>query len=112
MYNAMGLYQNFYPAMGVIHEKILMRIYAQKAAPGLHKGKNSFKKFSFPFAANNGGYTRRGLYTRGLYIRHYSNWSQIQVILHISLSRGPCSSISGQNSCPHMGHNPPDSLVD
>ncbi len=44
-----------------------MRIYAQKAVPGLLKGKNRrFKKQSFCICSQNwGGYTRRVSYTRG-----------------------------------------------
>ncbi len=48
---------------GLYTKKILSRIYAQKAAPGLDKGKNRRlkKKFYFAFAAKNGG-----LYTKGV----------------------------------------------
>ncbi len=50
---AVGGYFN----QGVIHETFLLRIYAQKAAPGIHKGKNRRLKFflHFVFAAKNGG---------------------------------------------------------
>ncbi len=52
MYNPMGLYKNLWPARGYTRglytKKFLLRIYAQKAAPGLHKGKNRrFKKKNF-----------------------------------------------------------------
>ncbi len=52
-----------------------MRIYTQKAGPGLHKGKNRWlkKNFHFAFAAKNGGYTPGGyIHTRGLYTSHHS----------------------------------------
>ncbi len=44
-----------------------VRVYAQKAASGIHKGKNrSFlKNFHFVFTAKNGGYTPGG-YTPGI----------------------------------------------
>ncbi len=45
----------------------LFRIYAQKAAPGLQKDKKiRFKKKNlFCICSQKGGYTWRGLYTRG-----------------------------------------------
>ncbi len=46
MYNPIGLYNIFWLyTKGVIHEIFLLRIYAQKVAPGIDKGKNRrFKK--------------------------------------------------------------------
>ncbi len=73
MYNPMGLYENFRPTMGVIHQgggviqkKFIVHFYAQNAVPGLYEGRNgrSQKIFIF-FAAKNGGSTPGG-YTSGI----------------------------------------------
>ncbi len=52
MYNPMELYKNFWPARGfytkgLYTKNFFLRIYAQKAAPGLHKGKNRRFKENF-----------------------------------------------------------------
>ncbi len=47
---------------GVIHENFLMRIYAQKPAPGLHKGKNRRFKNIFILHLEQ----KMGLYMKGV----------------------------------------------
>ncbi len=45
MYNPMGLYENFRPVIGVIHQGLYTKIfvthfYAQNAVPGQYEGRN------------------------------------------------------------------------
>ncbi len=57
-----------YTPGGLYTKKILVRIYAQKAAPGLHEGKNRrFKKISFCICSHKWGfYTKGGIIQEGV----------------------------------------------
>ncbi len=56
---------------GYIRKLFLIRIYTQKAAPGLHKGQKQKIQKHVAFAAKK-GVIHEGGYTRGLYMRDYS----------------------------------------
>ncbi len=76
-----GYTKNFWPAMGLYTrglytEKFLMRIYTQKAAPGLRAKTEDFKKFYIlHLQPKMGG----GLYTRGGYTLQYSGTRTQQI---------------------------------